>query len=187
MTLSRSLSVSAARWSAALLLLLAPTASRTARADAVSEPPSCPDGSSPNGCHGGEYCEPNECVDTCPSGKVCKEVERCAGTITCGGGWTSTGGDFSVDNILGDCGEGGACAAGMCKSFKLCVADPTGATSTGDGSGTSQGSESDGGSDGTPPKMGGCEGCRTGDDAAPALLALGVLGLAIGRRSRRRG
>ncbi|PCC67028.1 MYXO-CTERM domain-containing protein [Nannocystis exedens] len=187
MSLSRLLNLSAARWSAALSFVLVATTSGPARADAVSEPPSCPEGTSPNGCHGGEYCEPNECVDTCPSGKVCMEVERCAGTVTCGGGWTSTGGDFSVDNVLGPCGEGGACAVGTCKSFKLCVSDTTGATSTGEGSDTSQGSESDSASGGTPPKKEGCEGCRTSDDAAPALLALGVLGLAIRRRSRRRG
>lgn len=186
---------SVARWSAAALLLLAPAASRTARADAVSEPPSCPEGSSPNGCHGGEYCDPDVCIESsaCSEGKVCKEIQGCLDTVSCSGGWSDTGSGSSEDNLLGLCGEGGTCAKGSCRAIKLCVAE-TAATSTGDTAGTSAGSDSDASagsgsgseSDGTTPKKElGCGSCRAGDDSAPALLGLGVLGLAI-RRSRRR-
>ncbi|WAS98163.1 MYXO-CTERM sorting domain-containing protein [Nannocystis punicea] len=178
-SLQRKLSVVAAT------LLLA-TASRSAHADAISEPPSCPEGTTPGGCHGGEYCDPNTCVDdsNCSEGKVCMEVERCADTVSCGGGLTSTGGGYTADNVLGACGEGDSCAVGTCRSFKLCVSE-TGQT-TGDGTGTSQGSDSDSASGGTPPKKDGCEGCRAGDDGALPLLALGLLGLVIRRRSQRR-
>jgi MYXO-CTERM domain-containing protein len=173
---------------AAVWLLLA-TASRSAHADAISEPPSCPEGTTPGGCHGGEFCEPSPCTEgsECAGGKVCMEVERCADTVSCGGGWTSTGGGYTVDNVLGACGEGGACAVGTCRSFKLCVSE-TGQTSTGDGTGTgtSQGGDSDSGSGGTPPKKDGCEGCRASDDGALPLLVLGLLGLGLRRRSRRR-
>lgn len=176
------------------MFVLVAGASSTARADVVDEPPSCPDGATPNGCHSGPYCNPLDCSldETCPGGKVCQMVEKCAQQFECGGGFTTGGGGNLVDDILGECGEGGTCAKGTCKQFKLCVSESVTTSDTAASGGSSDtaassGSSTDPGtasaSDGEPTKKPlGCDGCRAGEDPSPALLLLALLGLSLRRR-----
>ncbi|MBZ5714337.1 MYXO-CTERM sorting domain-containing protein [Nannocystis pusilla] len=193
------------RWCAAALLALLAATSGVARADVVDVPPDCPDGATPNGCHSGPYCSPQDCSDdtTCPEGKVCRPVEKCAQPFECGGGFTTSAGGNLIDDIVGECGDGGACAKGTCKMFKLCVSesattsDTAGSSVTGSGSGdsTASGGSSGAGSGsgsgdsaassgGAPTKPLGCDGCRAGEDRTPALMLLASLALALRRRRR---
>lgn len=175
-------------WCAAALLAVLVGASGVARADAVSSPPSCPEGASPDGCHSGPFCRPLDCSSepACPEGKVCQMVEKCAQSFECGGGFTTGAAGTRIDDILGECGEGGTCAKGTCQMFKLCVAETATTSGTG-GSGASEASGADSGdvsaSGGDSPKKPlGCAGCRAGEDGSPALLLLALLGLSIRRR-----
>ncbi|MDC0674112.1 MYXO-CTERM sorting domain-containing protein [Nannocystis radixulma] len=194
----------AGKWCAAALLALLAATSGLARADVVVEPESCPDGATPNACHSGPFCSPQDCSNdpTCPEGKVCQAVEKCAQSFECGGGLTTSAGGDLLDDIVGECGEGGTCAKGTCKMFKLCVSesattsDTAGSSSvTGSGSGDSTASGGSSGassssgdsaasSGGTPTKPLGCDGCRASEDGTPALMLLASLALALRRRRR---
>lgn len=186
--------------SAAALFALLTLAGGAARADVVDIPPSCPDGAIADGCHSGPYCRALGCSDEepCPPDRVCKEVDRCTQQFACGGGLDTGDMPIPFDNILSECGEGGQCSTGTCKTLKLCVSESTttsdsasGGTPTGTGEPTASGGNSDsggstasGGSDssGEPMKKElGC-GCRTDGPGAPALLLLGLLGLSWRQR-----
>ena len=104
----------------ALLTLLITAA--PAYADVVESPPDeCPEGSSPDTCHGGPHCVPNRCsTDTdCTEGFVCEEREYCVGTVNCAGmlGPGEDPRDYDRDVILGTCRD----CSEACNFIRLCV------------------------------------------------------------------
>lgn len=167
-------------WAIGLAMMMA-AGSGEARADAVGPGPAeCPDGATPNACHGAEYCSATVCTNdtACTDGKVCRLIPMCIRMDTCFGG--DSGSDTPVKDLLKVCGEGDSCAEGTCESLFLCV-DPEEPTTGGGGgsSGASGGSE---GGDGGGGK-GGCS-CRSGGDAAPFMGLALLLGLVVRRRRR---
>lgn len=94
-----------------------------AYADVVEpEPDECPEGSTPDTCHGGPHCLPVRCAaDTdCTGDFVCEEREYCVDTINCAGmlGPGEDPSDFDRDVIVGECR--GDCS-GACNFIRLCV------------------------------------------------------------------
>ncbi|MBZ5711433.1 MYXO-CTERM sorting domain-containing protein [Nannocystis pusilla] len=173
------------RWSAAALFALVVAASGPARADAIEIPPSCPEGAMPDGCHSGPYCKLRECVDaSCPEGHVCKDLQMCVESFTCGGGgWT--GDSFDVDNVLGPCDPDNTCTKGTCKSVKACAKPPAPTSDTANDTGDAgAGGPAEPAPAGDPVRQLGCHGCHTGGDGSPALLLLAALALTRRRRDR---
>lgn len=158
--------------------------SGVAAADAVPEPPTdCPDGTTPNTCHGGPYCAPTSCTQDadCADGKVCRERSLCLGSISCGGGWDPDATPDSSPQILGECGPDASCdPSAPCTPMKVCVS-PGGASSSGSG---------DGSGDDEDLTVTGCS-CRAagaGNGLAVGAVAAGVLvagaAVFVSRRSR---
>ena len=147
-------------------LLAAPAA---ARADAIGPPPQdCPAGTVGESCHGGPFCDPEECTgdSTCKDGKTCQAVKYCTRQLDCAGGWGK--GPYYRTEVKGLCGINSTCASGgTCTSLKVCL------------SGAVAG---DGGAD-TPARGCSCDlsgGAGTG-------LALWLIGLGLLIYLRRRG
>lgn len=174
--------------SCGVAVLVAAMWSGDVRADAVGPGPAeCPDGATPNSCHGAEYCDPVLCAGdaACMGGKVCRDVSLCVRKQSCFGG-QGGGEDTEVKDVVKACTEGVTCAEGACETLKVCV-DPGDPTSGGptSGGGTAGSSTASGGSDetGGTDKKSGCD-CRSGGDAAPGLVLATLLGLVVRRRRR---
>lgn len=152
-----------------------------ARADAIGPGPAeCPDGSTPDACHGAEYCDPVTCTSdaSCTGGKICKPVSVCIRPDACFGGDSDS--DTPVKDLVKMCGEGVTCSEGACEQLILCI-DPEEPTSGGTaGSSTAASSDETGG---TGDKKGGCS-CRADGENAPGLLLATALGLVLRRRRR---
>jgi hypothetical protein len=165
-----------------IALSLAPS---IARADAISEPPSCPPQSEPVFCHGPPTCEPRECLSStdCAPGEHCQVADLCVEEHSCGG---IGGGDFHT-HVFGLCGAGDTCVQGSCMGQFVCVAGGgEDASVVRDASGVDAG-------DGRTHAMYGCD-CHcsvgAGQRRTPAsALPLGAAGLLLvavrGRRARR--
>lgn len=153
-----------------LVLIIAAllTAPAAARADAVGPPPdNCVAGSRGETCHGGPFCDPDECVNdaSCKDGKKCAALKVCAVEIDCRGGWSKT--PAPRTNVKGYCGAGGTCSSGACKTIKACIAP---SAVPGDGAGD------------TPARGCSCDAAQ----GSGVSLALGMLLLIyVGRRPRR--
>ena len=141
------------------------------RADAVESPPDdCPTGSTPGTAHSGPNCRPAATCTTdsdCSGGATCQDVSQCIEIRSCGGLEPPDAEPCTLSHVSGLCGGGAACATGTCEARRVCV--PPGTDPT--------------------PSGGGCS-CRVGSRPASALVGvlgmLGVIGLTIARRSRRR-
>jgi len=93
-----------------------------AGADAVGPPPKeCPDGTKGESCHGGPYCDPNECTDSskCGAGQTCAPVQYCTKQINCAGGWGK--GPYYHTDVKGLCGSDGKCSSGTCSTLMVCA------------------------------------------------------------------
>lgn len=159
------------------------------RADAVSEPPSCPPHSEPVFCHGPPTCGPRECLSSrdCVAGEHCAVANLCVEDHSCGG-WG--GGDIET-HVFGLCGAGDTCTEGTCSGLFVCVPGGTSedASVTRDAS-RADASETDAG-DGRTHVRYGCDcHCSVGaaphrGPAAPFMLGLAASALVWVKRRRR--
>ena len=99
-----------------IALWLSPCVSR---ADAISEPPSCPLLSEPIFCHGPPTCGPRECLSSgdCALGEHCAIANLCTEEHGCGG----IGGGVFRTHVFGPCDAGETCFSGTCSGLFVCV------------------------------------------------------------------
>lgn len=145
---------------AAALVFVSLLAPVSVSADAVGPAPKdCPVGTEGESCHGGPFCDPDECTDDskCKDGKKCQQLKYCVKQIDCAGGWGK--GPYYRNEVKGPCGANGACASGgTCTTLKVCLAG----TVAGDGEAK------------TPSRGCSCD-VAGGPGAGLALLLLGLL------------
>ncbi|EYF03630.1 Hypothetical protein CAP_5421 [Chondromyces apiculatus DSM 436] len=158
-------------------------------ADVVGPPPdTCPDGSTPQTCHGGPYCAPRTCAseNDCDAGELCVDRKLCLGELGCGGLLEPDAMPPMTPTITGTCEGTTACTApATCTTMKVCAVNEGGVTQSSTTS--SGGSSGNGGSDGGSGDSGGCSfgaaQTRGGLVAALGVLAAGAA-LLTARRQR---
>ncbi len=91
-----------------------------ARADVLMPPPpSCPEGSVGEECHGPGRCRPLSCAghDDCAPGMICQAASLCIRQVNCSGRAM-----IYVDSVEGSCAGGAACDDGVeCHTQTICV------------------------------------------------------------------
>jgi MYXO-CTERM domain-containing protein len=119
-TAPRSRSITLMRFFLFAVLAAASFIPVSVRADAIGPPPpSCPEGSSEEFCHGPPTCRARECVSNtdCMPGQECQDRMLCVRDHSCGGRLIEP----TYTHVIGPCGPGCAAESGTCEALRVCV------------------------------------------------------------------